>query len=309
MRKCRYAVLLALAWSLSGCMGTGPVVDKTRIAPPKSVAIVEPPRMRNAAAIGIFSDWNAQPDHFSPAYDKYFALDGVPPAGPDSLPDYARQVGEQHLQQAALQPAPSVGMAAAGGAVAGLMGAAIQASAEDTMKKAAQFDKEVTARVPGYDLRADLVQALAASMRERGVAVTIVKDSAGTGTGPRLRWPVSQFPGKAVAAAQDFPAVDADLLLQLSPVAIWNAPGPMNNFRRAVSIAVVIYNGRTKEYLGTQAFWFNNPAWQHEYTRYETLVADSPAAAATMREAVLSLVPQIVDAVNVPPAKGARQGG
>lgn len=300
MKICRYAVSIALSWSLFGCASAPPVLDKARIAPPKSVAIVEPPRMRNTAVIGIFADWNAQQYHFSPIYDQYFVLENVAPPGPGKLPDYAGQISENHIQQASLQPSTSVGTAAAGGAVAGLMGAMIQSSAEETMKRAQLFDKEVLARVPGYDLREDVMRALSATLRERGVAVTIVKDS--SGSGPRLRWPVASFPGKAEAAALALPTVDADLLLQVSPVAIWNAPGPMNNYRRAVSIAVVVYNGRTKEYLGTQAFWFSNPVWQHEYTRYDSLVADIPAASSSMREAVLSLVPKIVDAVNVPAA-------
>jgi hypothetical protein len=298
MKVYRYAVSIALAWSLFGCASAPPVLDKARITPPKSVAIVEPPRMRNTAVIGIFAEWNAQQYHFSPSYDQYFVLDNVAPPGPGKLPDYASQISQSHIQQASLQPAPSVGAAAAGGAVAGLMGAMIQSSAEETTKKAQLFDKEVQTRVPDYDLRADLMRTLDATLRERGVAVTIIKDS--SGTGPRLRWAVAGFPGKAETSVQALPAVDADLLLQLSPVAIWNAPGPMNNYRRAVSIAVVVYNGRTKEYLGTQAFWFSNPAWQHEYTRYDSLVTDIPAASGLMREAVLSLVPKIVDAVNVP---------
>lgn len=83
---------------------------------------------------------------------------------------------------------------------------------------------------------------------------------------PRLRWTNDLDAGMyPYAADRNAPTVDADLLVQVSPAAFWYAPGPLNNFRRSVSIGVAVFNGRTKEFLGKQDFVYSTSAFRGEY--------------------------------------------
>ena len=305
----RFAAIAAMTAAVAGCAGPTPTIDKSAFTPPKSVTIVEPPRMRTLALIspgaGLRSDF-AYAHHFSKEFDDFFVLEpngaatlpGAPP-----LPAYDQQILLQ--QSAQVRTAnQSVGSAAMSGAVGGAMAGLIQASAEKTARKAREFDNETRARVPDLDLRRDIIQALKETLERRGVAVSIIKN-AGTSP-PRLRWPAPGMQGSASVAEENAPPVDTDLLIQLSPATEWYAPGPLNNFRRSASIGVVIYNGRTKAYLGSQAFWYQPPTWEHEYVRYESLVADAAAASQAMRDGVLSIVPQIADAITTPAAPSPR---
>jgi hypothetical protein len=291
-------VFVALAALLTGCAST-PVIDKARFARPTSIAIVQPPPMRNFAHVGIFviPDSFAYPRHFSRHFDPYFVTTGpVPqPARP-----VIKGLGGPELAQAAVLGNPatqSVGAAAVGGMVGGML----QAVEESSAKKALQYDQEVRTRMPDFDLRKDIVSFLKEVLQQRGVAVTVIEADATTG--PRLLWPAKGYVGFAEVGSPDAPAVDADLVLQISPAAYWFAPGLMNNFRRTGSIGVMIYNGRTKEYLGSQVFGYDPPAFDGEYSLYDSLVTDSAGATGAMREGMLSLVPQIAEALIPGPVK------
>lgn len=303
MSKYHPAVLIAaLAALLTGCAAPTPVIDKARFARPVTVAIVEPPPMRNHALVGmhVLPNWFAHPRHFSPQFDHYFVT-----TGPATLPGAPAMqkpaAGEVAL---AIMPATPAMQSVAGAGAAGAVAGMLQAGEEISAKKAMQYDQDVRARMPDFDLRKDIVQSLVSALQQRGATVSLIQADASTG--PRLRWLAKGHEGFAQAASADAPAVDADLVLQLSPVAHWVAPGFMNNFQRTGNIGVVIYNGRTREYLGTQSFFYDSPAFQQQYARYDTLVADTPGATSAMREGMLTLVPQIADAVLAPGAQSGR---
>lgn len=298
MRILWSVVVAMIVSTLAGCAQPLPLIDKTRFAPPKSVVIVEPPPMRNKALVGFYPLFNpfAQPQHFSSKFDGYFVIDAVAVPQSDS-PDRSldRAVIDSQVQQSVKnQP---IGDAVKGIAAAGVVSALIEVSAAETAKKSATFHQDVLARVPDLNLSRDLTQAISTSLQRQGITVSIIKAS--TASGPRLRWPANGLDGEATVGGGNAETLDADLLIQVSPVAHWLAPGPLNNFRRQANIGVMVYNARTKEYLGAQSFYYESPMWEHEYNRYDSLVADSVVASGAMREALLSLVPQIVNAISV----------
>lgn len=276
---------------LTGCAAPTPVIDATRYARPTSVVIVEPPPLRNLALVGVHVVPNAiaYPRHFSPQYDYYFRTTGLP----GNTPLHASASSPESIQ-AVVQSTPG-GQSVLGGAVGGAIGGALLGAERDSAIKAMRYDTEIRLRVPEFDLRREITYALAARLGERGVKVTVIQ--ADGATGPRLRWPAKGIEGFAQVAPGNPEPVDADLLIQVSPIAHWFAPGVLNNFQRTGNIGVVIYNGRTKEFLGAQAFYYNSPAFQQQYARYETLVADSRTASQALQDGMLTLVPEIVDAV------------
>lgn len=280
---------------LTGCY-TPPKIHTQDFSAPKTIAIVEPAEMKNIAMVGVFGVTGR---HFVSALDSCFIVG--PEAGAKS-PAQPLAVGEQiqasQLQRAALAPAQSIGASAVSGAAAGAMAGLIQGAADDTFKKSQNYHEELLKRVPGLSLKTDLVKSLRAAFEAKGIQTSVVVDS--NRAAPRLRWPARDTDGEVYPADanEHLPAVDADILMQISPIALWNAPGQLNNYRRMVGIGVALYNGRTKKFLGTQTFVFNSTAWQDEYARFESLVAAGPVATNQMRDALLSLVPQIVSVVS-----------
>jgi len=291
MRLFRWA-LLALA--LGGCVAQ-PVIDSKGFAPPQSAVIVDVPKLHPAATVGVTVPWapGANWFHFSERADYYFLAGS--PAGPKRA-DYAQGINEQAMQQVYNSPKPMPMGQIAGAAFAGAaVGAIIQASADETFEKSKAFSAEILKLYPGYDLRADFMNALLPALQRHGLAVTV--SSAGTDAAPRLRWPATERTADGTnvlssASADGFPAVDADLLVQVSPLAFFNAPGPLNAYKRNVSVGIALYDGRSKRFLGRQNVWFVSDG-RFEYSTFNGLVADLPAAAPALRQALLSLVPDV----------------
>ena len=292
-RVCSLAVLV-----LAGCVAQ-PVIDTKAFAPPKSVAIVDIPKMNVVATVGVTVPW--VPDnpgfHFTERADYYFTAGS--PQGP-KLPDYQSDINAQAQAQIFNTPRPMTPLQAgiAGGIAGGIVGGAIQSSAEETFRKSQTFGADILRLYPDYDLRADFMAALKSALEGRGVAVSL--SSGGGDRAPRMRWPAKDLEGKPWPSdsAASFPAVDADLLVQVSPIAIYNAPGPLNAYRRNVSVGVVLYDGRSKRFLGRQNVWFTPHDGRFEYSKYDHLVGDLRAAAPALRAALLSLVPQVADIVS-----------
>jgi hypothetical protein len=290
---------LWIAVALAGCVAQ-PVIDPKAFAPPKSAAILDVPRLHAAATVGINVPWAPGPRwfHFSERADYYFLAGS--PQGPQRV-DYAQGINEQAMQQVYNSPKPvpmgqMVGAAFAGAAV----GAIIQASADDTFRKSQTFAAEILKIYPDFDLRADFMNALVATLKSHGVGATLSPEP--SGGAPRLRWPASETTKDganvlSAADAESFPAVDADLLVQVSPLAFYNAPGPLNAYRRNVSVGIALYNGRSKQFLGRQTVWFVSSDARFEYSSYDSLVADLRAAAPALRQALLSLVPDVANVI------------
>jgi hypothetical protein len=288
-----------LALVLGGCVAQ-PTIDPKGFSPPKSVVILDTPRLHPAATVGVTVPWAPGPNwfHFSERADYYFLAGS--PQGPQRV-DYAQGINEQAMQQVYNSPKPMPMGQMAGAAFAGAaVGAIIQSAADETFRKSQTFVAEIYKIYPEFDLRADFMNALVPALKSHGVEATLSLDS--SGSAPRLRWPATEEgkDGKVVlssAGADGFPAVDADLLVQLSPLAFFNAPGPLNAYRRNVSVGIALYNGRTKQFLGRQNVWFVSSDARFEYSTYDALVADLRGAAPALRQALLSLVPDVASIV------------
>jgi hypothetical protein len=202
------------------------------------------------------------------------------------------------MQVTAGSPHASVGTAAMqgalSGAVSGIVEGKFQSTAEDTRKKAAQFPDLARKAMLG-DLRRDLLAALRSALEARGVQVRIADQTRHSPL--RLYWPVNSDTGgpQPLPPGQfkDSPPVAADLLVQVAPVAFYGAIGPMQSYQRKVGIAVALFDGRTRRFLGWQAFPFSAGDGHFEYLKYDSLVEDIDHAAPALTAALLSLVPQV----------------
>jgi hypothetical protein len=264
------------------------------------VLILDTPKLHPAATVGVTVPWAPGPNwfHFSERADYYFLAGS--PRGPQNV-DYARGINEQAMQQVYNSPKPMPMGQVAGAAFAGAaVGAIIQSAADETFRKSQAFAAEILKIYPDFDLRADFMNALMPALKSHGVEATLSLDSAGSA--PRLRWPATEKTPEgthvlASASADSFAAVDADLLVQVSPLAFYNAPGPLNAYRRNVSVGIAVYDGRTKQFLGRQNVWFVAKDGRFEYSQYDSLVADLRAAAPALRQALLSLVPDVAEII------------
>jgi hypothetical protein len=296
MQVIRY---LFLTSALSGCVAQS-VIDTKSFPPPKSAVILDVPKLHPAATVGVNVPWapGAKWFHFSERADYYF-LAGTP-QGPQRV-DYTQGISDQAMQPILNSSKPVPMSQIAGAAFAGAaVGAIIQASADETFRKSQTFAADILKIYPDFDLRADFMKALVAALKSNGLDVTLSPDM--SGSAPRLRWPASETTkdGTTVlspGAKDGFPAVDADLLVQVSPLAFYNAPGPLNAYRRNVSVGIALYNGRTRQFLGRQTVWFVSPDARFEFSSYDSMVAALPTAAPALRQALLSLVPDVADII------------
>lgn len=299
----RRTVVSALCIPVLYSCATYPQIDSKSFAPPKSAIIVNIPQMRVAALVGhgdpaypVFPGF-----HFSEQADYFFVPGAQSSAGASDL---AQVMSSQAVNQIAIMPnPPSPAVAGVAGGVAGALGAILQASAQEANEKARNFNTEFLKHIPGQDLRAEFMKALQAELKSRGVASTLSSD--GGNSAPRLRWPAADLKGRAYPSgtSDSFPSVDADVLVQVSPIAFYRAPGSLTSYRRDVTIGIALYNGRTKKFIGKQTIKFAATDSSYMYSNYDDLVKDLPAAAAALRLSLLSLVPQVADIVSARPAR------
>jgi hypothetical protein len=304
VQRGRFVLLALVALLVGGCAAV-PGIHRDSFTVPQTVAIVEAPPMRSTAIVGMFLAGHR--GHFNRAYDFAF-LPEAPNTGvltgpfePDAKAANGR-IAAATIQGAMLghiaapkQPGVS---SMHGAAVGGIVGGIIQASAESTAKKSQTYHEDVLQQVPDLDLQSDVVKALRAGLESKGIQTSI--EEGGKKTYPRLRWPAKEIDGRVYETATDVnaPAVDADILMQVSAFASWQAAGPLNSYARMVSMEVVLYNGRTKQFLGRQTLIFDAPIAGAAYNTYDGLLADSPKATGLLRSALLSLVPQVVNIVS-----------
>ncbi len=289
----RSLLLVAVALSLGGCLAPL-VIDPKSFAPPTTAVIVDIPKLNTTAVIGSVLP-SIKGFHFTGNADYYFlAGEAQAPVVPSAM----NALNQQSTQQIA-QPNGRVTTAniATQALVTSVVGSIIDSGVIETNKKSKAFGSEILKRFPSYDLHADFKGALREGMQARGVRVTISDES--VGSAPHLRWPATDQEGKPYPSGDlnGMPAVDADVLIQVSPVAIYQAQSYLGSYHRNVSVGIAIYNGRTKKYIGAQVVRFKAPDSNFEYGRYENLVDDLPAAAPALRDALLSLVPTVADIV------------
>jgi len=261
-------------------------IDPAAFAPPKTIVLVDVPRMVPAAHIGVLTMYmqgNRQ-NHYTANVDRFFE---VPAAAP--------QPGD-----VARSPVVPAGSSDGG---QGLIGAMIMSNARETQRRAEGFEGEILKLDPDYDLRGSFMTALLARLQANGVEVRVAEE--GRTMMPRLRWPALDANGQPwpSGSVDSAPAVDADLLVQLCPVAFYKSPGPLNAYRRDVTVAVVLYEGRTKKFVGRQTFRFVSPDSRFEYHKYDTLLKELPEAAPALREALVSLAEPVANAISGKPAQ------
>ena len=180
------------------------------------------------------------------------------------------------------------------GAIGGIIGGIAQASAEATQKKAVEFPGLVRKTMPDADMRLDLLKALREGLEAKQIQVTI--GSATRNLPLRLIWPAKDEKGQPLVSGPlaNSPPVDADLLVQLAPVALYASPGPFNTYTRKVGICIALFNGRSREFLGWQAIYFSGPDEGFSYIKYDNLVADLDKAAPALHKTLMSLVPEVI---------------
>jgi len=179
---------------LGGC--ATPKVDASKFSAPKTVVIDDIPDIHSVATIEVVvTNWPAM--YFNGRFDRFYTVNGVPPSLA-AVADNTEQVNQVVTNQIVNSPRPvSVGQAAAMGAVGGLVGGLIQASAEDTQKRAAEFPALMRKTLPG-DLRTEVMQALRESLEAKGIQVRVASESR---TAPlRLHWPGKDADGKPLPA-------------------------------------------------------------------------------------------------------------
>lgn len=291
------AVLVTAAALLSGCV-TAPTIDTKQFTKPKTVAIVDFPDAKPAATISYFSvSWPQV--FFLGAADPYF----VPAGG-----QFGNPAATEHLllgatsgalagRQIAAANNGSKTAGAATGAVVGLaVGALIDASAAATQRKAEAYPAEVQKAMPGVDIRTEVLAALRKSLEEKGIGVSILDDA--RNLAPRLRWPATTKDGEPIETGElaNSPPVDADIVAQVVPLVVYASPGPLNNYNSFVGIGLAMYEGRTRKFLGWQAFHTDqNKLW---YARYDSLLKDIGKAAPAQHAALMSLIPAVANTIS-----------
>lgn len=321
MRYFKSMLFIAALVLFSGC-ATHSKIDASKFTPPKTVVLVDIPKMKDMALIGVYT--TTFDFHFSASADPFFVeppdsanpaiLAKVPfaPSGSTSVSQgvalgavggaiggaaVGATIPKSSIPGTSRNTAIKKGAAA--GAVAGAIGGAIDAMASATQEKAnLQYHNEVMKRLPDFDLGRDFMANLQKTLAAQGISVTLLKSEA-IGA-PYLFWPAKNDKGEAYRSGtyEGFPAVDADILMQVSPVAFYFSPGPLNAYRRDATVGVALFNGRTKQFLGRQIFAFKAPDSKFEYYSYDGLVNNLSEATPALKDALLSLIPQITDVVN-----------
>jgi hypothetical protein len=290
---------------LTGCANR-PVIESERFAAPKTVVIHDIPDLNPVATIGIVLRFWPQ-SYFSPGHDRFVTFQGgTPTVVPYPGSGTQELVNQQIVNQIATAPRPmSPGAGAAVGAAGGLVGGLIEFNAAKTEARAAAFPSLVRRATGNADWRTDFVQAVKTGLEGQGVQVTLASET--RNMPHRLRWPATDADGKPIptGALAGSPPIDADLLVQVSPIALYAAPGPLNSYGRVAGVAVALFDGRSRSFLGWQAIPFDPPFGQFSYPTYDELVADLDKAAPALQEALMSLVPQVVAIVSKRPPPGA----
>lgn len=289
----RAVLVILVAVFVAGC--AKPKIDSNIYPPPRTVVIDDFPDMRHTATIGpltlvwphnIFSNYTNH--FFAPKKASANTSDWTSAYQPE-VPNY----GGFDSAAVAAAPTTSVASGVAAGAVAGL----IQGFAENTQRRAADFPNLVTQAMPNVDMRVEFKNALKKSLTDRGIEVRFASET--REHFPRLRWPAIDPNGRQVQPGNllSSPPVEADLLVQVAPIAVYSASGPLNAYTRKVTVGLALFDGRTRAFLGWQAFKYESSDRTYEYTTYDGMVSDIEKASPALLSALMSLVPDVASAI------------
>lgn len=273
----KLSVLSGVLISVSGCSATLALPKK-----PTSIAIVEAPRTTTAAVVGTFVPQFGY--HFTKASDWLFSAsqDMVVPAG--GAPNYNQQ-SMNIAKQTAPGPAGVVG-----GAVAG---AVLQSFAGDTQLRAQKFHEKVLEQFPDLNLGNELLGSIVDELNARGVKTTIISNPFAEKS--RVIFATNSdaldsFPVETI----DVEGVDVEYIVQISPIAIYRAGGQLNSYQPFSSIAFIVFDGKTRKYVGHNLFYDITIFSDHSYSTYTGLESDIKNAIPGLRKSLLSLAPKVV---------------
>lgn len=231
-------------------------------------------------------------------YDGFFKF-GESVAAPPAVVDTSGLATQVITNQILDSPKPvSLPQGLAMGAAGGIVGAFIEASAAETQKRAVAFPSLLQKTMPDLDMRADILKGIRQGLETKGIQVRIAPESRNLPM--RLRWPTTLDKDAAELPPSEFansPAVDADLLVQIAPIAGYAAPGPLNSYEPVAGICVAVFDGRTRQFLGWQAFYYKPPNSKFNFMTYSGLLEGLPTAGPALRDALMSLLPQVTDAI------------
>lgn len=261
-------LLALLAVALTGC--ATPKIDKSKFTQPKVVAISDFPDLRSIATIqSVTINW---PEHYftGGSFDQFF--------------DVKRDAKELDFSSKAII-----------GQDAGVIGGVIEASAKRTEQKAAEFPL-LARKTFDNDLRKLLLKRISENLSGKGIEVKVVQDS--RDMPPRLRWDTKVDDLNVKGQFPNSEPIDADVLVHLCPIAIYAASGPLNSYTQKVGIAVAMFDARTRKFIGWQAFPYTATSSKFEYSTYDGLVSDIGNAGPALQAALLSLVPDVANAIS-----------
>jgi hypothetical protein len=286
IRHIGFSLVPLAAYALVGCAAP-PKVELIKFDPPKSVVIEQIPPMRTGAQIGF------EPQRpFAESGDRYF-VDSVDPASPG---DFSRQANDATIRQITTSPtriSPATG--AAVGLAGGIVGGLIQLNAEETQRRALGFHAKVLEKYPAWNPGAELIRRVQVSLEQQGIRVAI-EPAAGP---PRPRWPVPDELGyRFETRTLNAPGVDADLYVQIAPGAMFRAIGPLNSYEPSTHVMLLIFEGRTGRFLRKEFFFARPPGSKLSYATLSALEQGIGEAIPPLTEALLSLVPQVVQVVS-----------
>lgn len=290
-------VCASMALLLTGC--ATPKIDANKFIRPKVVAIADIPDIRPAATIRVVvANWPRP--YFSGEFDNYF-IKPEEVASVELMP-YANVTDSQTIRnQLGPQGAPAGWSGAATiGLVGGITAGIIEESAARTESRALGFPALVNATLE-TDLRTKFLNSLTSELIAKGIEVKILTDT--RSTPPRMRWVAKDDKGESLAVGQlfDDSTIDADIFANISIVAIYAAPGPLNSYAQVVGVCIALYDARTRKFIGWQAFPYKPPNSKFEYLTYDALVSDVKAAGPALQGALISLVPQVASAISGQP--------
>ncbi|PSW74417.1 hypothetical protein C9J41_05970 [Photobacterium sp. GB-50] len=301
MYKIAFILVILL---VSGCT-TLPVapLSKENLNNIKSVAIVDFLEMRTHALVGEFM-LSMDQQHFTDKQSMYFDLGKeVEPiitqekkTNATFLPN--QTVIENNSSVIVIENNNSNAIDSGITAVAASLTAGIiNEIGKKTNERASNFNEIYSSTNPKINLRRDFLNELSSSLKEKGIDVSLLKDQ--VHSVPYLRWSALDSQGKLFRQRypNELESVDADLVIQVSPVAIYNAGSALNAYARIVSVNVAIYNGRTKEFYGVKSFYSveDNVTGYHTYNG---LVENLGEAGKKLHESLLAVVPQISMLIN-----------
>ncbi|KXF82028.1 hypothetical protein [Enterovibrio coralii] len=284
------AVIASLV-TLAGCASV-PVIDTSKITNVKSVTIVDIPEVRTHALVGQLPNTYGIvhfSDDLAAFYDTGKAQQTLNAQPLDT--DLATAVVDNQLLNSPGMAPVEAGVTGAAGAMTASL---INAMGGKANEKAANFNALFADKNPDLNIRKDFLNSLTDALEQRGVEVYLATDQ--SHKIPYFRWDAPK--GKGESFQQRFPAdlptVDTDILLQVSPIILFNAQTALNAYAKITSVGVAVYNGRTKEFFGYQEIATVDGVF--DYHHYDKLVEDLHIVGPEIHQQLLSLAPVIAAA-------------